>query len=165
MLIIAYILYMQKILTIILILWIGLLQAGEIYGKVLHVVDGDTVWIAADSRQIKVRLWGIDAPESRQPGGKEATIYLTNRIKGKSVRVITHGQDKYRRTIGVIWLDNTDINLDMIAAGHAWHYDRYAPHARNYAKAQAQAATLRNGLWAQKNPVSPWEYRTDQDDD
>ena len=84
-------------------------QANEITGKVVGIIDGDTIdLLTADKTTIKIRLNGIDAPETGQPFGKNAKQYLSGFIGGQVVRVVTHGQDRYGRTIGDVFFNSTD---------------------------------------------------------
>lgn len=80
-------------------------QANEITGKVVGIIDGDTIDIlTAEKTTIRIRLNGIDAPEEGQPFGKNAKQYLSEFIGGQIVRVVTHGEDRYGRTIGDVYL-------------------------------------------------------------
>lgn len=80
-------------------------------GKVIKVVDGDTVYVLDDKKaQHKIRIAGIDAPEKGQPYSKAATKYLKSQVAGKEVCVEWHKRDRYRRLVGVVHYDNKDIN-------------------------------------------------------
>ena len=70
-------------------------QANEITGKVVGIIDGDTIDIlTAEKTTIRIRLNGIDAPETGQPFGRNAKQYLSENIGGQIVRVVTHGEDR-----------------------------------------------------------------------
>ena len=74
-------------------------------GKVTRVSDGDTIWVTAGGKRVKVRMDRIDAPESNQEYGKESTEYLKRRIHGKTVKVEWGKTDQYGRTLGIVFLD------------------------------------------------------------
>ncbi len=101
-------------------------------GKVIKVVDGDTIWILPKGgERVKIRLYGIDAPEMKDSGGKKSKKYLSKLIAGKEVQIKTHGHDKYRRVIGIVYLNGTDINGKMVKDGYARAYLKYS---KKYAK-------------------------------
>jgi len=130
---------------------------ADLSGEVVGVHDGDTITVLTkDKRSIKVRLYGIDAPESKQPYGSKAKQRLSELVFGKRVRVETHGTDRYRRTLGVVYLDDKDINAQMVSEGLAWAYVRYS---KRYVPQQEEAKSARRNIWSQKNPTPPWEFR------
>lgn len=135
-----------------------LLFAEEFSGKVISVHDGDTVRVLDGRTQIKIRLFGIDAPETSQDFGKVSRDELRGLIHGKEVKVLSKGKDRYGRTLGVIYFNDKDINLEMVKRGMVWVYRRYSLD-KDYLKAEEKAKSEKLGLWKQKNPVPPWEFR------
>ncbi|QQL43763.1 thermonuclease family protein [Sulfuriroseicoccus oceanibius] len=133
-------------------------SAEELRGKVVRVADGDTITVLVEREQYKVRLDGIDAPEMGQAFGNRSKQALSGQVAGKQVVVKVNGKDKYGRTIGVVILDNTNVNEWMVAEGWAWQYTKYNRSER-LARMEARARELGLGLWAGANPVAPWEYR------
>jgi micrococcal nuclease len=128
-------------------------------GRVVAVADGDTATVlAAGNVQHKVRLHGIDAPETRQPFGARGREELAGLVHGKTVTVRPVDRDRYGRTVARIEVDGTDVNLAMVAAGLAWHYTRFSDD-QALAGAEAAARRARRGLWADREPVPPWEWR------
>lgn len=133
-------------------------------GKVVAVADGDTLTLVdAHNVQQKVRLHGIDAPERRQPFGTKAGDRLAELTKGKAATVHVVGRDKYGRTLGRIEVEGQDVNRAMVAAGLAWHYTRYSDDA-GLAAAERDARAARRGLWAEPEPVAPWDWRASERD-
>lgn len=126
-----------------------------------QVLDGDTLDISGQ----RVRLYGIDAPESAQtctrdgqdyPCGKEATAYLQGLIGQQSVSCTPWDQDRYGRTVAVCTTpDGTDLNEAMVRAGQALAYRRYSS-AYVFDEAQAKADGL--GLWG-SSFTPPWQWR------
>ena len=127
-------------------------------GKVTRVADGDTIRVTDGERRYQVRLERIDAPESRQDYGYEATVYLDKRIGGKTVKVEWQKKDPYGRILGIVYLDGVDINLEMVATGNAWHYAHF-DQTPEYAEAEKSARAARLGLWAGESPISPYDFR------
>jgi endonuclease YncB( thermonuclease family) len=131
-------------------------------GQVMAVADGDTITVrTTDFEQIKVRLYGIDAPEKNQPSGPEAGAYLRDMVLGKTVTITEIDVDRYSRTVGLVALDGASVNAAMVKAGLAWHYPRYCKIAvcGDIAGMETAAKTRRAGLWAADNPTPPWEWR------
>lgn len=127
--------------------------------RVVGVHDGDTVTCLDETNtQQKVRLAEIDAPELGQDYGKVSRESLAELVFGKTVTVQEEGKDRYGRWIAHMQVDGVDVNRRMVAGGNAWHY---ADYSRDPALAtlQEQARSQRLGLWAQPDPVPPWDFR------
>jgi len=140
-------------------------RAAVFDGEVVEVVDGDTVTVQDDRKvRYRIRLAGIDAPESNQVFGTASRQNLQLLVGGRAVTVTWHKRDKYGRIVGVIHVQERDINLEQIRSGFAWHYRRYA-HEQSaedrelYSQAEQEARSQRLGLWEKPNPVPPWEWR------
>jgi micrococcal nuclease len=131
----------------------------SIRGKVVGITDGDTLTVLdTDEKQHKVRLEGIDAPESHQAYGTLARKALSAKTFQKDVVVETHGQDKYGRTLGHIFADGHWINRELVQEGWAWHYREYSK-SEVLADAESEARTSHAGLWKDANPTAPWDFR------
>jgi len=135
------------------------LFAEEIVGRVVRVVDGDTITVLSTSTtQYKIRLQGIDAPEKKQAFGNASRKFLSGLVANREVRVTYAKRDRYGRILGTVFVDGRDINLEMLKAGMAWHYKKYDTNP-TYAKAETEARTARRGLWQDKNPTPPETFR------
>lgn len=133
--------------------------AAVIEGKVVAVADGDTITVLDKSKKThRIRLAGIDAPEKAQPFGQRSKQHLSDLVYGKNVEVIFDERDHYGRIIGKVMLPSGDVNLAQVRAGKAWHYKRYSKD-RAYAMAEDTAKREGRGLWADKNPTPPWDWR------
>lgn len=150
---------MKKILLTIL-LFIGLNSyAAMLSGKVIHISDGDTVHLLTpDKKTHKIRLNDIDAPESKQAFGNKSKENLKKYIYQKNVVVEYKNKDRYGRILGTIYLNNKDINLQQVKDGYAWVYRQYSKKSEYY-KAEETARKMRIGLWTDKNPIEPKEFR------
>jgi endonuclease YncB( thermonuclease family) len=90
-------------------------QPQTITGKVVAIADGDMLTVLDTSnKQHKIRLEGIDAPESNQDYGSRAKQSLSDLVFGKTVTVTSRKKDKYGRTLGTVTLDGKDINQEQI---------------------------------------------------
>jgi len=141
-------------------------EAATITGRVVAVADGDTVTVIdASNTQHKIRLAGIDAPERNQSFGQRSKQSLSDLVFNKQVTVETDKRDKYGRDVGKILLPTgQDVNLEQVTRGFAWHYKQYekeqTPNDRKlYDFAEREARTARRGLWADADPMPPWEFR------
>lgn len=129
-------------------------------GKVVRVLDGDTIEVLHNMRAVRVRLSGIDCPEKRQAFGQKAKQATAVLVFGKDVTVQTFGHDKYGRTIGdVILPDGKNVNQELVRAGMCWWYRKYAPGNTELAHLEADARGSKIGLWSDPNPTPPWEWR------
>ena len=120
-----------------------------------YVMDGDTF----KSGDTRVRLWGIDAPEKGQPYADEARARLKELIEGKAVRLEWKDRDQYSREVAIVYAGSTNINLQMVKEGLAWHYEYFAPDAEDLDAAEKAARKKRKGLWADDEPVNPYDFR------
>lgn len=150
----------------IALLWSSLsATAADIVGRVVGVSDGDTITVLVDNHdRLKVRLAGIDAPEKSQPFGSVSKKSLSDQVFGKTVNIESNKKDRYGRFLGRVIFNGTDVCLEQIRAGMAWHYKRYSNEQseslrRDYADAESQARQLKIGLWSEPTPVAPWEFR------
>lgn len=136
------------------------LAADTITGKVVGVADGDTITVlVAGHDQVKIRLANIDAPEKAQPFGQRSKQAMSDLAFGKAVQCDQSGLDRYGRTIAVCMVGGVDINITMVKAGMAWVYRKYAYNVPDYYNAEEGAHRQRLGLWADTEPVPPWEWR------
>lgn len=133
---------------------------GAFSGRVVGVLDGDSLVVLREGRQVTVRLHGVDAPEGGQAYGNVSRRALSNLAFGKTVEVSVRDIDRYERLVSRVTVDGTDIGLEMVRGGFAWHYTRYLDD-RAYAAAQQEARAERRGLWQDQNPAAPWTWRAD----
>jgi micrococcal nuclease len=129
-------------------------------GKVIAIKDGDTYVVLYNNFEYIIRLAHIDCPEKRQPFGSRAKQFASDICFGKTVIVQTEGKtDRYRRIIGEIILqDGTNVNKELVRNGFAWHFKKYSEYVE-YAELETMARQKQVGLWADKYPTAPWEWR------
>ncbi|WP_313380289.1 thermonuclease family protein [Proteiniphilum saccharofermentans] len=150
----------QILLLTFLFVCLQVYPQDEIHGRSVRVADGDTFTLLDDNNvQHRIRLEGIDAPEQGQAFGNRSREYLSNLIVGKRLKATYKEKDRYGRILGKVSTDSIkDINLEMIKAGMAWHYSYYNKE-EEYAEVHEQAKKSRAGLWIDKNPINPYEWR------
>jgi len=133
--------------------------ASEIKAKVIRVLDGDTIEVLQESTPVRVRLLNIDAPEKQQPFGRWSGERLKALIASQPVTVTYDHKDRYGRVLGrVVAADGTEANRYMVQQGAAWVYERYNTDT-SLLSLQREAQEQKRGLWAESNPVPPWEWR------
>jgi micrococcal nuclease len=133
--------------------------AQTLTGKVVSIADGDTLTLLVGKTQVRVRLEGIDTPERAQPFGRKAGQALAKKVFGKVVQVDDFGKDRYGRTLGIVRLDKSNVNLELVREGWAWWYRKYAAKNKELAAAEAEARKAKRGLWADPEPIPPWDWR------
>ncbi len=132
---------------------------ADFTGRVVGVSDGDTITVLHNSVGERIRLHGTDTPEKRQAFGKRAIQFTSTLIFGKTVpvRVVDHAH--YGRTVGeVILEDGHSLNREVFRAGFAWWYQRDSDD-QSLGDLEAEAHKVKRGLWADAEPIPPWEWR------
>jgi len=136
--------------------------ATTFIAKVIGVKDGDTIEILLNGKPLTIRLAHIDCPELKksQPFGKAAKQFTSAMCFGQTVSIANENKfDKYHRLIGIVINDKgQNVNQELLKAGLAWHFKKYSTD-KEYAALEVKAQAIRIGLWADKNPIPPWEWR------
>lgn len=134
--------------------------AETLSGRIVGVTDGDTVTLLTpENRQMKIRLYGIDAPEARQAFGTRARQALSSMVFSKDAKAEVRSTDRYGRTVAWLYVDGGNINEAMVQQGFAWWYQSFAKKDTRLEELQNEAKAARRGLWSDKAPVPPWEWR------
>ena len=134
-------------------------------GKVVHIRDGDTIEVLRGGKEVAIRLYGIDTPESAQPYGGKAERFVSRLVDkgGHIVEVDAIDQDRYGRVVGLVYVDGDGecVNEELVRSGHAWVYDRYCKirDCNAWDRLEARAKKQDIGLWSRSNPVPPWDWR------
>lgn len=131
--------------------------------RIVAVSDGDTVTVESEtgSERIRIRLYGIDAPEKRQPNGESARRFVF-RFLYQVVEIEPQGKkpDRYGRTIGIVYLpDGKSLQAALLRAGLAWVWPWYCRECGEWEALQEEARIAGRGLWADPKPIPPWEWR------
>jgi endonuclease YncB( thermonuclease family) len=136
------------------------LLAKDLVDKVVGILDGDTLEELHNQHPDRIRLNGIDCPEKGQAFGNNAKHAASELVFGKDVTLQTHGLDKYHRTIADVLLsDGTNANHTLVKDGWCWWYRKYAPGDTVLERLEKEARDAKKGLWADPQPVPPWEWR------
>jgi micrococcal nuclease len=127
--------------------------------QVIKVVDGDTIEVYIDGKIEKVRMLGINTPETVDPRrpvecfGKESSNKLKNLLEGKIVRLeedkSQDSYDKYNRALRYVFLNEENINLNMVKEGYAFEYTYKKPYKyqADFKQAEKNASEKNIGLW------------------
>ena len=156
---------MKKLAFLCLLFFTILSFAEELIGKVIKVSDGDTITVLdSNNQKHKIRLKGIDAPESQQTFGDISTQSLSELVYDKEVLVTWDKKDKYYRILGKVIADGRDANYEQLKKGLAWYYKQYEKDLsdddkQRYSEAEEWARNYTEGLWADSNSIPPWEFR------
>lgn len=131
----------------------------------VRVIDGDTVEVLVEGQQSeRVRLLGVDAPESKQEFGQNSKQTLENCVASGPVTISYKETDRYDRLLGKVIAGGVDCNHEQVKVGSAWHYKQYqkgqpAGDATKYSASELQAKNAEVGLWANPNAQEPWDWR------
>ncbi len=146
----------------VLLAWIlaPVLAHAEFIGRVVGVIDGDSIRVMHEGKAEPIRLLGIDCPEKRQPFGTRAKEYTSELAFGQDVTVYGDRRDRYGRILAEVLLpDWRSLNQELIKAGLAWWFRKYSKDLR-LGELERQAREAKRGLWVEPQPVPPWEWRS-----
>jgi len=143
--------------ALLLLLVGGVAQAADFSGKVIAVLDGDTLLVLRGGKPVKVRLAEMDAPEKAQPYGTASQKSLAELVMGKQVRVVSRAVDDYGRLVAVVSAGAINVNHEQVRRGMAWEYSRF--HSNHELMAlQRDAQQARRGLWTGE-AIEPSQWR------
>ena len=155
-----------KMLCFLLLLSAPILSFSQtITEKVIKIADGDTITILTPNKeQIKIRLSAVDTPEGGQAYGKAAKKFTSSMVHKKNVQVENETIDRYGRTVGFVHVDGANLSEQIIANGYGWVYRKYCKWSfcDDWLDLERQARKARLGLWRDKNPQPPWEWRAEK---
>lgn len=139
--------------------WVSLKPQEKFKGQVTYIYDGDTYEVVLfNSEKERIRLYGIDCPETKQRFGAEATQFVTELLEGNEVVITKHYTDHYGRIIADVEVSGKDLASELLANGYAWHYKQYSQD-EDLSNLEKEARVKQVGLWVDPEPVAPWEYR------
>jgi micrococcal nuclease len=128
-------------------------------GLVVAIKDGDTIEMIVNGKSTKIRLFDIDCPEKKQPFGQVAKAYVAKLAFNKYATLSDNKKkDRNGRVLSTVHVGAINLNQEMVKAGLAWHFKRYSKR-KDFALLEAKARQDRRGLWADPNPIAPWDYR------
>ena len=153
---------MRKHITLLFVLFsiTTLFSQTTLKAKVIGIKDGDTV-VVLDSLnyQTTLRLAEVDCPEKSQPFGTKAKQFTSEQIYHKQIKYVVTDIDRYGRSIAKIYYDdNKYLSAEIIKNGYGWQYKRYST-SKELANFENAARLQKLGLWYDKNPIEPWEWR------
>ena len=132
---------------------------ADLKGRVIAVHNGDSLTVLDKDRKVRVRLDGIDAPELAQPYGWAALHALAALCRGKEAKVAERTKDERGRILGTVTCGDTEANAELVKRGLAWVYRTYLPLGSPLYEFETSARLMQRGLWHDKDPVPPWEWR------
>ena len=138
--------------------------ADSFTGQTIDVADGDTITVLNQNNEnVKIRLAGVDCPESSQVHGNKAKQFVVNKVSGKRVRIVPDTIDRYGRTVAMVLINGENLNEQIVTHGHGWVYRKYctADYCNDWLKQEKTARNAQVGLWRDQNPQPPWEWRAE----
>ena len=133
-------------------------------GRVINVHDGDTITVLKQNNEkVKIRLAGIDCPETFQVHGDAAKQFVSSKVSGRRVRIEPETTDRYGRTVAIVLINGENLNEQIVAHGHGWVYRKYcvADFCKAWLKLEEKERDAQVGLWEDKDPQPPWEWRAE----
>jgi micrococcal nuclease len=135
--------------------------AASLTTTVVSLLDGDTLQVLHHQESASIRLSSIDCPENGHAFGKRAQQAASGLAFRKDVIAQIHGHDKYSRKIAEVALpDGMSLSQKLVKQGWYWWYKKYAPRDTKLEGLEKEAREARKGLWADPQPVPPWEWRS-----
>lgn len=137
--------------------------AAALVCLVVGITDGDTIKVRCGEpgayEEVKVRLNAIDAPEKKQAFGNRSREALAQLCFKEDAQVERVSKDRYGRTVANVQCKGQDVGRFLVGGGWAWVYDKYARGYGYLYPLQDEARAAHRGLWADKEPTPPWEFR------
>ena len=150
--------------------WLGILaalllpvvaQAAPFTGTVVEIREVHTLRVARAGRTVTVRLFGVEGPARGQAFHREALAFLRQVAFQQPVAVVADTPERAGRVTAVVQLpDGRDLSQALVQAGYAWHDTPSVPQYPKLAQLEAEARAAQRGLWAEAQPIPPWEWRT-----
>jgi micrococcal nuclease len=128
-------------------------------GKCVGIADGGTIRVMHQGKAERIRLYGIDCPERGQDFGTRASKFASDMVFGEVEDVEPVDRDQYGRTVAWVSVNGKSLNKELLRAGLAWWFRRYAPDRADLARLEREARKAKVGLWSHPNPIPPWQFR------
>ena len=133
-------------------------QAETFTAKCVGVTDGDTITVLRGTQQVRVRLDGIDTPETRQDFSDKAKRFTSALVFEKVVQIKVTDTDQYGRSVARVVSGGVDVSVALVTAGLAWHYKQFSDDPI-LALSEQSARKAKIGLWSQAESIAPWAFR------
>jgi endonuclease YncB( thermonuclease family) len=157
---------MRMTLLLIILMITAFAFAYAAANKVIKVYDGDTLMVEMQGEKVKIRLYGIDAPESGQHGNVSSARFLRRRVFGNTVTIKVIKTDLFGQPIAIVFREgrSSSVNAAMVANGYAWVDPAQckADDCMDWRNLESQARKLKLGIWSGFDLKPPWEFRKQQ---
>jgi micrococcal nuclease len=151
------------LLSLVLLLLLGAVEAFAFGGEVVGVLEGSTIEVVRLGKVERIRLHGLDCPEKDQPYGDDVKQAISALVFALEVTVEPYGKDKYGRIIAdVLLADETNVNHVLVKEGRCWWSRKSAPDDAELERLELEAREAKRGLWEDPEPIPPWEFRKTQ---
>lgn len=154
---------MLRIVPVIIIFLFGVSPVFATMARVIAVFDGDSLNVDIKGQRIRIKLYGIDAPERGQNGNTSARRFLRHLALDRTVALRDMGQDIFGQTIAILTPEGQEISINarIVANGYAWvnPVECKITDCDQMKQMESQAKRLKLGIWSGYNPLPPWEFR------
>jgi endonuclease YncB( thermonuclease family) len=139
-------------------------HAETLTGTLDSVIKGDTLTIIHQGKIVEIRLFGIDTPEPAQAFGQIARNFTGGKAAKGEIRVEPIAKDDAGRTVAMVFVNGINLNEQIISQGFGWVYRQHCKKrlCADWLQLESNAKASQKGLWADANPIPPWEYRQKQ---
>ena len=154
--------YLPIVLSVLVSAMVSSGFASEAFvGSVKKIIDGDSLLIVSAHKTIEVRLYGIDCPEYRQPFSNAAKKMVQKKVGGQNVLVRPEYYDKYERMVAIVQYGDDTLNSELVRAGLAWVSPYFCRKdiCTAWQQLEISARESQRGLWREKQPVPPWQWK------
>ena len=148
--------------TVLVVMFSAACDAGEQYrGRVVTIIDGDSLVVEQGGEKKTIRLYGVDSPEWDQPFAMLAKKYLERTALNQNVIVNPLDKDRYKRSIALVYLHNMSLNKELVVRGYAWVHRYYCKKkvCHEWRLLEKKARKNKRGLWQEENPTPPWKWK------
>jgi micrococcal nuclease len=142
-------------------LFAAILSGSCLAAPVIGISDGDTLTLLVDQTPVKIRLAEIDAPEKSQAFGNRSKQSLSDLCYRREASYVQQAKDRYGRIVARVSCEGIDASRHQVEQGMAWVYLKYQTDPA-LSPVEAIARAEKRGLWADPDPVPPWEWRKSQ---
>jgi endonuclease YncB( thermonuclease family) len=149
----------MRALVAFAVIFLPVTAVAELAGRVVAVHDGDTLTVSSQGKKVRVRLDGIDAPELEQRYGKSSRSALSRLCRGKQAVVDERGKNEEGLVLASVTCAGVDANAEQVKQGLAWVFRTYLPLGSPLYELETNARLMQRGLWRDKDPTPPWEWR------
>lgn len=134
---------------------------SQFNGRVVKIIDGDSLLVSAANKTIEVRLYGVDCPEYNQPFSKVIKRFVRKNVLAEKVTVSPEYYDSYGRLVAIVAKGSWVLNSKLVSSGYAWVYPQFCRKevCKSWKIDQKRAEEEQKGIWSKEKQVPPWKWK------